>query len=95
MEDKEDDEEGEGRDGEDEVDDSEEGDSVVRQFNERWSWVSCVDTVSQTLRIDWDAVFNKSVVEFLNVLSYARDKAELEKHQMKEFQNKLNNKKTY
>jgi hypothetical protein len=45
--------------------------------------------------VSWDAVFEKNVVEFLNVLSYSRDKAELEKQQMKEFKNNLSKKKVY
>jgi hypothetical protein len=33
-------------------------------------------------------VFEKNVVEFLNILSYSRDKAELERIQIKQYQNK-------
>ena len=95
MEDENGEEEDEGRDGEEQVGDSEEAPSVVVQFNKKWGWFSCVDTVSQTLRISWDEVFNKNVVEFFNVLSYARDKVELEKYQMKEYQNKLKNKRSF
>jgi hypothetical protein len=47
------------------------------------------------MRVSWDVVFEKNVVEFLNVLSYARDKAELEKQQINEFKNKLNKKRSY
>jgi hypothetical protein len=95
MEDEMDEEEDEGRDGEEEVGGGEEEVSVAVQFNKKWGWFSCVDTVSQTLRISWDEVFNKNVVEFFNVLSYAKDKVELEKWQMKEYQNKLKNKKSF
>ena len=45
--------------------------------------------------VSWDVVFGKNVVEFLNVLSYSRDKAELEKQQMNEFKNNLSKKKVY
>jgi hypothetical protein len=49
--------------------------------------------VSQTINKSWDDVFEKNVVEFLNILSYSRDKAELERQQQKQFQNKLKQKK--
>jgi hypothetical protein len=45
--------------------------------------------------VSWDVIFEKNVVEFLNVLCYTRDKAELEKQQMKEFKNKLNKTKVF
>jgi hypothetical protein len=95
MEDEMDEEEDEGRNGEEEIRDGEEEVSVAVQFNKKWGWFSCVDTVSQTLRISWDEVFNKTIVEFFNVLSYAKDKVELEKWQMKEYQNKLKNKRSF
>lgn len=90
-----DEEEDEGRDGEEQDRTGEEETSVLIQFNKKWGWFSCVDSVSQTLRVDWDTVFNKNVVEFFNVLSYSKDKAELEKWQMKEFQNKLKNRRSF
>jgi hypothetical protein len=88
-------EENEGRDGEEQDRDSEGEPSVFTQFNKKWGWFSCVDNVSQTLRTDWETVFSKNIVEFLNILSYAKDKAELEKWQMKEYQNKMKNRRSY
>lgn len=41
------------------------------------------------MRMDWDTVYEKPVVEFLNILSYVRDRNELERQQMEEFKNKL------
>lgn len=41
------------------------------------------------MRTDWDTVYDKPVVEFLNILSYCRDRSELEKQQVEEFKNKL------
>ena len=41
------------------------------------------------MRMDWDRVYDKPVVEFLNILSYVRDRNELERQQMEEFKNKL------
>lgn len=93
MDDEEEGEEDEGRDDETENGGSGEEHTFAKEFNKRWGWISCVDAVAKTINTDWDTVFNKNVVEFLNVLSYSRDKAELEKQQIKEFQNK--NKKIY
>jgi hypothetical protein len=95
LEDEEDAEKDEGRDNEDEDGGGEEGSSFAAEFNKKWGWISCVDAVSKTMGVSWDAVFEKNVVEFLNVLSYSRDKAELEKQQMKEFKNNLSKKKVY
>lgn len=41
------------------------------------------------MRTSWDEVYDKPVVEFLNMLSYVRDRDELERQQMEEFKNKL------
>lgn len=48
-------------------------------FADRWGWVSCVDAVSETMRTSWDAVLAMTAMEFLNVLSYRRDKKAAEK----------------
>ena len=95
MDDKEKDMEGEGRDGENEDEGSEEDGSFAKRFGDRWGWISSVDSVAETIRESWDVVFNKNIVEFLNILSYTKDKAELEKQQAREFQNKLNKTKVY
>ena len=92
MADEEEDEEDEGRDGETEDDGSDTESTFITQFTKKWGWISFVDTVSKTINTDWDTVFNKNVVEFLNILSYSRDKAELERQQQKQFQNKLKQK---
>lgn len=95
MEDEEGDEKDKGRDDEEEDGRSEESNSYAAQYNKKWGWISTVDTVAKTLNTDWDTVFNKNVVEYLNVLSYARDKAEFEAYQQKEYMNKIKNKRSY
>ena len=40
------------------------------------------------MRISWDEMFQKNVIEFLNVCSYVSDKAKLEAQQMKEYTKK-------
>lgn len=42
--------------------------------------------MSETLRISWDAVFEKPAIEFLNVLSYGRDKAAYEAEKIRQWQ---------
>jgi hypothetical protein len=95
MEDEEEGEEDEGRDDEGADDGGSEENSFIKEFNQKWGWISSIDAVAKTINTDWDTVFNKGVVEFLNILSYSRDKAELEKLQMKDFQNKMKNKRVY
>ena len=95
MEDEEGDEKDKGRDDEEEDGRSEESNSYAAQYNKKWGWISTVDTVAKTLNTDWDTVFNKNVVEYLNVLSSARDKAEFEAYQQKEYMNKIKNKRSY
>lgn len=43
------------------------------------------------MRISWDEAYDKPITEFLNILSYCRDRSELEKQQVEEFKNKLRN----
>lgn len=88
MDDEEEGEENEGRGDEGEDDGSGEENTFAKEFAKKWGWISSVDAVAKTVNTNWDVVFEKNVVEFLNILSYSRDKAELEKQQMKEFQNK-------
>ena len=92
MEDEEEDEESERRDGEEESYGSDTETTFVTEFAKRWGWISNVDTVAKTINTDWDTVFNKNIVEFLNILSYSKDKTELEKQQQKQFQNNLKQK---
>lgn len=49
-------------------------------FAARWGWVACVDSVSETCRCPWEEVWKMNALEFLNVLAYAKDKAEKRKH---------------
>ena len=75
--------EGKGQGDEDEAEDSADQDSGVEGFFQRWSWFYNTDAVSETLRISWDEVLQKSVVEFLNILSYRKDKNNWEKESIK------------
>ena len=88
MVDKEEDEESEGRDDKTEDDGSNGETTFITEFSKRWGWLSFVDNVAKTINTDWNTVFEKNVVEFLNILSYSRDKAELERIQIKQYQNK-------
>lgn len=48
-------------------------------FSVKWGWIANVDAVSETCRCSWDDVWKMSVVEFLNLLCYRKDKSEKEK----------------
>ena len=47
-----------------------------------------MDAVSETLRISWDEVLQKSVVEFLNILAYRKDKGAWERDSIKKLSKK-------
>lgn len=61
---------------------------AIEGFFQRWSWFYNVDIVSETLRISWDEVLQKSVVEFLNILSYRKDKNNWERDSIKKATNR-------
>lgn len=46
--------------------------------------------MSETQRISWDEVLDKNVIEFLNVLAYAKDRAIWRKNSMDEANRKIN-----
>lgn len=47
-----------------------------------------VDNVAKTVNESWKAVFEMNVFEFLNILCYARDKAEFERQQIQKWAKK-------
>lgn len=83
LDDEDSDEKDKGRGDEDEDEGGSGEDSGVEGFFARWSWFYNVDVVSETLRISWDEVLQKSIVEFLNVLSYRKDKSNWERDSIK------------
>lgn len=52
---------------------------------DRWGWIYHTQTVADTLHISWDQVFDKTIVEFFNVLAYTKDKAAIDKIREKDF----------
>ena len=42
-------------------------------FADKWGWISNVKVVSDMVHSPWDEVFRMNIVEFLNILSFARD----------------------
>lgn len=47
-----------------------------------------MDAVSDTCRCEWDKVWEMPVMEFLNVLSYRKDKAAKEQREIEEWKRK-------
>lgn len=54
-------------------------------FAEKWGWIANVDAVSETCRCSWDDVWQMTAIEFLNIISYRRDKSEEEKRKLDEW----------
>lgn len=57
----------------------------MSDFAGKWGWISCIDSVSETCKCDWDKVWEMKAIEFLNILCYARDKREEEKRRIEEW----------
>ena len=78
-----------GADGKETEGQDEEGDDVGADsgssFRDVWGWVSAVDRVSQTMRTEWDKVYKMPAMEFLNVVSYIKDKTEEEKREIEKW----------
>ena len=51
-----------------------------------YTWLGCIDIVSETLRISWHEVYRIPVIEFLNVLAYVKEKNRKEKEALKRWQ---------
>ena len=86
--DEEENEEGEEPGGKEKTDrDSEE--TTPNSFSAKWGWIHAVDEVSETTRESWETVFKMNIVEFLNILSYIRDKAAEEKRKMEEYKRSI------
>jgi hypothetical protein len=58
----------------DEEGDVEEGEAAAPPFSEKWGWIAALDDVADTCRCSWDDALRKSVMEFLNILAYRRDR---------------------
>lgn len=50
-----------------------------------YSWMALVDIVSETLRIGWHEVYDISVIEFLNIAAYRKEKARKEQEALKKW----------
>ena len=57
-------------------------------FAKKWIWIYYVDKVSEAMRIDWPSVFKLGVYEFLNVMSYVKDKADWEQQEAEKYKKK-------
>lgn len=46
-----------------------------------------MDAVSETCRCSWDDVWKMTAIEFLNIISYRKDKAERERAELERWKN--------
>lgn len=70
---------------------SQEGDSsseAVSDFAQKWGWTFNVDVVAQTVHLSWNEVWEMNIIEFLNTLSYCRDKAAWERAEQEKWRRK-------
>lgn len=52
----------------------------------RWGWLVMVDNVAEVTKESWDKIFEKNIIEFLNLNCYIKEKREFEKKQIESFQ---------
>lgn len=56
------------------------------EFASKWNWIILIDNISELTRESWDKVFEKPIIEFINLCCYLKDKREYEKQQIDSFQ---------
>ena len=61
-------------------------DQADNQTKNAFQWLEWIDAVSERQRISWPEVYNLTIVEFLNTISYIIYKNNKEKEQIKQFQ---------
>ena len=76
-----DEDQGQGQEGDDAAEDPGAGEA----FGDKWGWIANVDAASETCRCSWEEVMRWSAIEFLNILSYRKDKIEKEKKDIEEW----------
>ena len=54
-------------------------------FGDKWGWIANVDAASETYRCSWDEVMRWTAIEFLNILSYRKDKIAKEKKDIEDW----------
>ena len=54
-------------------------------FGDKWGWIANVDAASETFRCSWDEVMRWTAIEFLNILSYRKDKIAKEKKDIEDW----------
>ena len=47
---------------------------IADEYTRKWGWLSLVDTVSETQRCPWEAVWRQTMIETLNVFAYTKDR---------------------
>ena len=48
-------------------------------FYEKWGWIATINDITNNDRTKWDYFFKMNVIEFLNTVSFYKDKNEHEK----------------
>ncbi len=75
---------------EDQGQEEEDGDDGENQstgdtFGDKWGWIANVDAASETCRCPWEEVMRWTAIEFLNILSYRKDKIAKEKKDIEDW----------
>ena len=77
---------GEENQGQGEEDENGEADNAADDdFAVKWGWIANIDAVSETCRCSWDEVWQMTALEFLNIISYRKDKAAREKEELEKW----------
>ena len=57
----------------------------IASLGGKWGWIANVDAVSETCRCSWDDVWRMTALEFLNILSYRKDKLEKQRRDIEDW----------
>lgn len=79
--------EGEDQGGEGEDKDAGEGDTKNDKPSSTYTWLSLIDTVSETTHEPWSVVWDMGIYEFFNILGFAYERAERRKKEMRKWKN--------
>lgn len=83
--------EGEESTDEEDVEGSDSEDNYITQFNKRWGFFSWAIQVKEVKSITLDEVYDINIIEFLNIMCYIKDKAELDRKQQEDYLKKIKN----
>jgi hypothetical protein len=54
-------------------------DGEIQTFRTKWGWIASINDICKDDRTKWDYFFKMNVIEFLNTMTFYKDKSENDK----------------